>query len=215
MLDRSWKEHFEQHLNEREEHLNWFFEPWRNSITAKLMINDVGEYTRRGEPAGLDKRDTIWKLGQRNIVSSVQKRRFDCTIEVSVCWTLHTKSSPKYCTTVCYPTPRGRSALPSWVPFRQIKDIPTLRTAINLWKRQWKQHPNGPLGWSGQKKMRISTTTGSQTKDIGPNRSYIKYQDIWTTLNRASNSDSIDSEISEISDILAVSKYRNQQTQYR
>jgi hypothetical protein len=38
--------------------------------------------------------------------------------------------------------------------------------------------------WSG-KKMRISTTAGFQTKDIGPNRAYIKYQDIWTTFKPA------------------------------
>jgi hypothetical protein len=38
--------------------------------------------------------------------------------------------------------------------------------------------------WS-EEKMRISTTAGSQTKDIGPNRAYIKYQDVWTTFEPA------------------------------
>jgi hypothetical protein len=38
--------------------------------------------------------------------------------------------------------------------------------------------------WS-EEKMRILTTAGSQTKDIDPNRAYIKYQDIWTTFEPA------------------------------
>jgi hypothetical protein len=38
--------------------------------------------------------------------------------------------------------------------------------------------------WS-EKNMRISTTAGSQTKDIGLKRAYIKYQDIRTTFEPA------------------------------
>jgi hypothetical protein len=33
--------------------------------------------------------------------------------------------------------------------------------------------------------IRISTTAGSQTKNIGPKRAYIKYQDIWKTFEPA------------------------------
>jgi hypothetical protein len=38
--------------------------------------------------------------------------------------------------------------------------------------------------WS-EKNMRISSTAGSQTKDIGLKRAYIKYQDILTTFEPA------------------------------
>jgi hypothetical protein len=38
--------------------------------------------------------------------------------------------------------------------------------------------------WSA-KIIRISKTAGSKTKDIGPKRAYIKYQDIWTTFKPA------------------------------
>jgi hypothetical protein len=38
--------------------------------------------------------------------------------------------------------------------------------------------------WS-ENKMQISTTAGSQTKDIGPNGAYMKYQDIRTTFEPA------------------------------